>query len=182
MATIINGSDNFNTNDVSKEGAYANFVYAGADSYTICTTGYGTQTKFNFIYAQKNISGNISSNNWTHSATGVYSLTVRYRQATGGDVWSVWGVTKNGNSDCAGMSARTGSEDGHNEAYNIVYKVDSTSATYQLQGWSGATKTIANAGYSQGKPSWSNYSSIAGETDANGGRTMDISIYKIGEL
>ena len=44
------------------------------------------------------------------------------------DVWSVFGVTKVVIVIVLESSARTGSEDSHNEAYNIIYTVDSTSA------------------------------------------------------
>lgn len=188
MATVINGSDNFNTNDVATQGeldntiAFANFCFASPNSFAMGTTGVGNQVPFNVVMASSGITGNTSAYNWTHSTTGYYVATVRYRQGTGGDVWTVFGVTKNGPSEAVGVSARTGSENGHNEAYDIFYTVDSTTATYQIQSWSGGGKTIDNAGFSQGKPSWTNYDALAGEVDANGGRTIDIIINKVGAL
>jgi hypothetical protein len=107
---------------------------------------------------------------------------VRYRQATGGDIWSVFGVTKGGNNNCVGVSARTGSEDSHNEAYNIIYTVDSTSATYQLQGWSSAANKTVIRPSAQGKPSWSNYDTLVGYSETNGGVMLDYNIFKIGDL
>ena len=112
----------------------------------------GTQCPISDVIQQKNITLDSGNSRWTHATTGIYFLIVRYRQATGGDIWSVFGVTKGGNSNCVGLSARTGSENSHNEAYNIIYTVDSTSATYQLQGWSGGSKTVIRPD-SQGNPS-----------------------------
>ena len=106
---------------------------------------------------------------------------MRYRQASGGDIWSVFGVTKGGDSDCVGVSARTGSENSHNEAYNVIYTVDSTSATYQLQGWSSGNKTVKRPD-GAGKPSWSNYDTLVEYSDSNGGVMMDYNIFKIGDL
>ena len=137
--------------------ACARYIYRESGSgTTISSTGMGTQCPISDVIQQKNITLDTGNSRWTHATTGIYFLIVRYRQDTGGDVWSVFGVTKGGNSNCVGLSARTGSENSHNEAYNIIYTVDSTSATYQLQGWSGGSKTVKRPD-GQGKPQWSNY-------------------------
>lgn len=158
---------------------FANFYYYGA-GVTITNTGAGVQNPISNLGASNGINVSTANNNWTHDKTGYYMITIRYRQASGGDIWSVWGVLKNG-SEAVGISARTGSEDGHNEAYDILYKVDSTSATYQINGWSGGTKTIVQPP-SQGKPSWTNYDALFGSSDANGGRMIDYIIVRVGDL
>ena len=162
--------------------ACAHYIYRESGSgVTMSTTGNGSQCPISDVKQQKNITLDTGNSRWTHATTGIYFLIVRYRQATGGDVWSVFGVTKGGNSDCVGVSARTGSENSHNEAYNIIYTVDSTSATYQLQGWSSAAnKTVIRAD-AQGKPSWSNCDTLVGYSDTNGGVMLDYNIFKIGD-
>ena len=90
------------------------------------------------------MTGNTTNNHWLHSTTGYYHLYIRYRQQAGGDHWTVFGVTKNGASDCVGVSARTGSEDSHNEAYDVLYRVDGMTTSYQLQGWDGGSNKSVN--------------------------------------
>ena len=163
--------------------ACAHYIYRESGSgITMSTSGNGTQCPISDVKQQKNITLDTGNSRWTHATTGIYFIILRYRQATGGDIWSVFGVTKSGDSNCVGTSARTGSEDSHNEAYNIIYTVDSTSATYQLQGWSGVTTKTVIAPTAQGKPGWSNYDTLVGYTDANGGVMMDYNIFKIGDL
>ena len=165
--------------------ACAHYIYrlpSGSNATISSTAGNGTKLLISDVKQQKNITLDTGNSRWTHATTGIYFLILRYRQASGGDIWSVFGVTKGGDSDCVGVSARTGSEDSHNEAYNIIYTVDSTSATYQLQGWSGVTTKTVIAPTSQGKPGWSNYDTLVGYTDANGGVMMDYNIFKIGDL
>jgi len=192
MATVIRGSDNFDTSTatttadvysaISSREAYANFVTSNIGGFTIGTQGNGTHIPFTYVSSQKNITGNTAANTWTHSLTGKYLLRIRYRQNTGGDIWTVWGVTKDGNNNAVGVSARTGSEDAHNEEYTIFYTVDSTSSSYQLQGWAGtSTRTVIDAGSSQGKPSWANYDTLVNETDVNAGKTLDIIISRLGD-
>ena len=163
--------------------ACAHYIYRESGSgVTMSSTGNGTQCPISDVKQQKNITLDTGNSRWTHATTGIYFLIVRYRQDTGGDVWSVFGVTKGGNSNCVGTSARTGSEDSHNEAYNIIYTVDSTSATYQLQGWSGAANKTVIRPSAQGKPSWSNYDTLVGYSESNGGVMLDYNIFKIGDL
>ena len=163
--------------------ACARYIYReSGGGTTISSTGMGTQCPISDVIQQKNITLDTGNSRWTHATTGIYFLIVRYRQDTGGDVWSVFGVTKGGNSACVGTSARTGSENSHNEAYNIIYTVDSTSATYQLQGWSGAANKTVKRPDGQGKPSWSNYDTLVGYSEANNGVMLDYNIFKIGDL
>ena len=165
--------------------ACAHYIYrlSSGSSVTISSNvGNGTKLLISDVKQQKNITLDTGNSRWTHATTGIYFIILRYRQHSGGDVWSVFGVTKGGDSDCVGTSARTGSENSHNEAYNIIYTVDSTSATYQLQGWSGnTTKTVIRPD-AQGKPGWSNYDNLVGYTEGNNGVMIDYNIFKIGDL
>jgi hypothetical protein len=102
-----------------------------------------------------------------------------YRQASGGDVWTVLAVTKAGDSVAVGVSTRTGSEDSHNENYTVVYTVDNTSATYQLQHWATTTKTVSSD--FQSNPGWTNYSALCGNTTGDIGRMVDYYIERIGD-
>ncbi len=159
---------------------FAHFINTSEAQVTVGSGTAGTQVPITHIKEEHGITGSTGNNNWTHASTGYYHLYIRYRLDTGGDLWTVYGVTKGGNSDCVGISARTGSGDMAEDA-DVLYKVDSTSATYQLQHWCGGTKSVSHA-TSQGKPNWSNYDSLVGATWANGGVQLDIIIEKIGEL
>ena len=163
--------------------AYAHFTYAHATTHLSLASGTGgTHVAFTHVQSEQGITGDTSDNDWTHATTGYYQLQIRYRQASGGDVWSSFGVTKAGASDCVGISARTGSEDSHNEAYDVLYRVDSTSATYQLMGWCGCgTKDVIEP-TEQGNPNWTNYDTLVGITNNEGGLMLDIIISKIGDL
>ena len=162
--------------------ACAHYIYRESGSgTTTSSSGNGTTMYISDVKLQKNITLDSGNSRWTHATTGIYFIIARYRQDTGGDMWSVFGVTKNGNSDCVGVSARTGSENSHNEAYNVIYTVDSTTATYQLQGWSSGNKTVKRPD-GAGKPSWSNYDTLVEYSDSNGGVMMDYNIFKIGDL
>ena len=159
--------------------SFAHWFYTSGSSVTISTTGAGTHIPISNVDYQAGITVSTGNNNWTHATTGQYVLTIRYRQHGGGDVWTVWGVTKGGSSDAVGISARTGSENNHNEAYEVFYNVDSTSATYQLQGWCGTSSKAAKNPDGQGKPSWSNYDTLAGESSSTAGRQLDVIITKV---
>ena len=123
--------------------ACAKFIYSSSSTNAdiFFWNCYWTASTTTLLHS-KNITGDILIIDGFYSQTGIYCVVIRYRQNNGGDIWSLFGVTKDGNSNCVGSSARTGSEDGHNEAYNVMYTVDSTSLTYQLQGWSGKCKTL----------------------------------------
>ena len=185
VATSKIASNAVTSTEISTNATYAcaHYIYRESGSgITMSTSGNGTQCAISDVIQQKNITLDTGNSRWTHATTGIYFLIVRYRQDTGGDVWSVFGVTKGGNSACVGTSARTGSENSHNEAYNIIYTVDSTSATYQLQGWSGAANKTVKRPDGQGKPSWSNYDTLVGYSEANNGVMLDYNIFKIGDL
>ena len=185
VATSKIASNAVTSTEISTNATYAcaHYIYRESGSgITMSTSGNGTQCAISDVIQQKNITLDTGNSRWTHATTGIYFLIVRYRQDTGGDVWSVFGVTKGGNSNCVGTSARTGSENSHNEAYNIIYTVDSTSATYQLQGWSGAANKTVKRPDGQGKPSWSNYDTLVGYSEANNGVMLDYNIFKIGDL
>ena len=128
---------------IRNKEAFANFYYSvndAAGDLTIANTStYGATMGFNVRAIEKNIVGNVSNYTWTHAYTGYYMITTTYRQASGGDVWTCLAVCKNGPATAVGISARTGSEDSHNENYSIIYPVDDTSATYQLQNWAGSS-------------------------------------------
>ena len=63
-----------------------------------------------------------------------------------------------------------------------MYTVDSTSSTYQLQGWSGASAKQSKVPDGQGSPSWSNYDTLVGYSGANNGIIVDWNIFKVGDL
>jgi hypothetical protein len=165
--------------------AYANFYYSvndAAGDLTIANTGtYGATMAFNNVYFQTGITGNTTNYTWTHAYTGKYMMTVTYRQGSGGDVWTVLAICKNGPIEAVGVSGRTGSEDSHNENYNIFYNVDSTSATYQLQNWAGATGKAVASDMSQGNPGWTNYTSLIGSRTGDMGRMVDYIIRRLGD-
>lgn len=164
--------------------AYASMYYAVNDAavtLTISSSGStGTQMLFNNAGPSQNITVNTATSTWTHAYTGTYRAYTAYRQSTGGDVWTVLAVTKGGNSVAVGVTARTGSEDSHNENYSVTYTVDSTSATYQLQQWSTGGKTVTSD-FSGGNPGWTNYSALCGNTTGDIGRMVDYFIERIGD-
>ena len=186
VATSKIASNAVTSSEIAANATYAcaKFVYSSSSTNADVsgTAGTGQQVPFTHVTLQKNITGDVSNNRWTHSQTGIYCIIIRYRQNNGGDIWSLFGVTKDGNSNCVGSSARTGSEDGHNEAYNVMYTVDSTSSTYQIQGWSGLAAKQAKPGDGQGKPSWTNYDTLVGYTGSNNGIIVDFNIFKVGDL
>ena len=127
-----------------------------------------------------------STNTWTHEQTGKYVLTVNYRHQ-GGDIWQIMAVTKNGNSNAGGVGGRTGSLGSGAWSKTLMYDVDDTSATYQLQGWGlgtsglGASNTDGNvADGTPTLPSWT-YSSMTEKAmgGENGGLIFNRVIYKV---
>lgn len=184
--TIENTSNTISiptTNIVYKE-AYASMYYAvndAAGSLTIASTDtYGTKMQFNFAGPCKNITVNTTNSTWTHTYTGTYKIYTAYRQHSGGDVWTVLAVTKDGNSSAVGISTRTGSEDSHNENYTVIYTVDSTTATYQLQHWVQSTGKTVLSDFT-GEPGWSNYGTLTGNTTGDQGRMVDYYIQRLGD-
>lgn len=161
----------------------------GQGTFTAFSGGNGSQWPFDMEMKSKGINMDMSTNTWTHSEKGKYILTVNYRHE-GGDVWSCIGVTKNGNSECVGVSGRTGSISSGSWSRTVMYDVDDTSATYQLQGWceggdagigyqnTGDTNTVDGT---PAMPSWS----YSGMTDIpfggeNGGLVFGCVIHKVG--
>ena len=183
--TLTNTANTYQINTTSIRFAYCNMYYAvndAAGSLTIASSAStGTQMLFNNLGPSMNITANTTTSSWTHAATGTYQISVQYRQATGGDVWTVLGVTKAGNTTAVGVSARTGSADSNTAwNYEVIYTVDSTSATYQLQHWATATKTVSSD-FSGGNPGWTNYASLCGNTTGDIGRMVDYRIVRLGD-
>lgn len=180
---LPNGIVNTDTLSAEAKRTYAHFIFSDASTHlNLSATGGGQHVHFSHVKSQQGITGDTSDNDWTHATTGYYQLQIRYRQQSGGDFWSLFGVTKDGASNCVGVSVRTGSEDGRNEGFDVLYTVDSTSSTYQLMGWVGSgTKDICDPD-AQGKPTWTNYDTLVGYSNANGGIQLDIIINKIGDL
>ena len=183
--TITTQDGSYSVDVASLKQAYANFYYSvndAAGTITIASTAtYGQQMVFNKVGPYLNITPNTATSTWTHAYTGVYVASCRYRQASGGDVWTVMAITKNGEIDAVGISVRTGSEDSHNERYEICYTVDSTTATYQFQHWVQATGKTVLSDFT-GKPGWSNYDTLTGNTTGDTGRMVDYVIYRLGDL
>lgn len=164
--------------------AFANMYYSvndAAGSLTIASTaGTGTQMLFNKTGPSQNITVNAGTSTWTHTYIGTYRISCAYRQATGGDVWTVLAVTKDGNTVATGVSARTGSADSRFDQHFVVYTVDSTTATYQLQQWVQATGKTVTSDF-VGKPTWTNYDTLVGGTTGDNGRMVDYFIERLGD-
>lgn len=175
---------------LTNKEAFANFHYSsnvsvvegGGATVTIANNAtYGAQMPFNSIWVSKNITGNAISNTWTHSLTGHYVLTVTFRQNSGGDLWSVLAVTKNGPNTAVGISARCGSGDSRETNYTLMYKVDDTSSFYQLRQWTQvSSKTVSNGFF--GTPGWTNSDQLNNYGNGFLGRMVDIIIRRIGDL
>lgn len=182
--TLTNTANSYQISTNSIKFAYCNMYYAVNDAAGTLTISdastYGVKMQFNKLGPSQNITANVSDSTWTHAYTGTYICYTAYRQNSGGDVWTVLGVTKGGNATAVGVSARTGSEDSHNENYSIIYTVDSTSATYQLQQWSTTGKTVTSD-FSGGNPGWTNYSSLCGNTTGDIGRMVNYFVQRLGD-
>jgi hypothetical protein len=124
----------------------------------------GLLMPFNKVGPSLRITPNAATSTWTHAQTGTYVLLVSFRQDYTADASTVFAVTKNGPQSAVGVSARTGSGlvGTTNANHRIVYTVDSTSASYQLQHWSSIAKTVA-PGFSNGAPQWASYSRLCGD-------------------
>jgi len=191
MAGILK-VDTLSTNDgshsvdvTSLKQAYANFYYSvndAAGTLTIASTAtYGQHMIFNKTGPFLNITPDTTTSTWTHAYTGVYKAEVSFRQASGGDVWTVLAITKNGQIDAVGVSVRTGSTNNFFDQREIVYTVDSTTATYQVQHWVQLTGKTVTSDFA-GKPGWSNYDTLVGNTTGDTGRMVDYVIYRLGDL
>ena len=174
--------------DANVDPVYANFgcLFDDALNVTIASSsGDGTTIPIYRDFMSTGVSVDTTNNYWTHSETGVYALHLTYRQSGGGDIWTLYGVTKDGTNSMVGMSSRTGSEDNHLETVHLTYKVTSTSSNYRLQGWCHTgTRTAGYAGGSPtGNPTW--VADTDGGIITNGtwiGRTYDIFLYKVSNI
>ena len=191
MAITISGTNGVTTPSgyvVNKNGgAYANFGAAMNDSTSVrimANQTYGLQVPiYREFSPSRGINVSTSNNNWTHDMTGHYHCSISFRQASGGDIWNQFAVTKGGTSNAAGVSARMGSENAHTELVSFTYQVDSTSATYQLQGWS-LGDTYAGGGPS-GNPLWRGDSTVGLYTGYGGtyvGWCYNIIVFRIGDI
>jgi hypothetical protein len=146
------------------------------------SSAYGATVPFNRTQIYSNITTNNSTSRWTHSYTGTYVVRLQYRQGSGGDIWTVMGVTKNGNTSAVGISSRVGSYGNTGSiTWDILYPVDDTSATYQLQGWATTTITVSSD-FSGGSPGWANYPSLVGNTTGDTGRMTNIIVFRVGDV
>lgn len=170
---------------IRNKEAFANFYYSvndAAGNIEIANSStYGATMAFNVCPIQKNIIGNTGNFTWTHSLTGYYLMTVSYRQGSGADIWTVLAICKNGPANAVGVSARTGSEDSHNENYSIIYPVDDTAATYQLQHWVHTTTKTVSSDFAS-TPGWNGYAGLINNRTGDTGRMVDYVIRRLGDL
>jgi hypothetical protein len=176
-STILNGA------------AYANFgtLFDDALQITIASTASDGTTMpiYRTFSTPKNITVTTSSSGgtWTHALTGIYALHMSYRQASGGDIWTQYAVTKDGTNNVVGVTARMGSEDSHTEDFHIIYRVDSTVSNYRIQGWCHATgRTAGVAGTPSGNPGWVGSDTSITNGGSWKGRTVDIWLFRICSL
>ena len=173
----------------SSEPAYFDGGYrykTGQGYFTAFSGGNGSQWPFDTVMDSRGINMDFSTNTWTHEQTGKYVLTVDYRHE-GGDLWQIMAVTKNGDSHAVGVGGRTGSLGSGTWSKTLMYDVDDTSATYQLQGWGlgtsglGCNNTDSNvADGTPSLPSWT-YTSMTEQAmgGENGGLMFNCVIYKV---
>jgi hypothetical protein len=180
--TNLAGSATVTVDDLRKI-AFANMYYSvndAAGNLTISSTGgTGAKVLFNRAGPSQNIQLNTGTATWTHSFTGTYRLQVAYRQNTGGDIWTVFAVTKDGDTVATGISARVGSGDSRFDQHFVIYTVDSTTATYQLQQWTTSAAKTVNSDFT-GKPTWTNYDTLCGGTTGDNGRMVDMFVERLG--
>jgi hypothetical protein len=132
---------------------------------------------------------------WKHTYTGVYMAAVSHRYQSG-DVWQMLSVTKDGSSEAAGISGRTGAYAAGGMYYReVMYLVDSTTSVYQLTGWAqGADLSVgvSNTDTSTAdggpiNPPWT-YVSLFEEDPTGGGATdpgglcYSLYIHRVSEL
>lgn len=149
------------------QAAFASFYYVSATSVNIAdATAYGAIMPFNTAGPSLRIAINPSTMTWTHALPGTYVINVAYRQNSGGDLWTILAVTKDGAQNAVGTSVRTGNTNSNlNTNHRIVYVVDSTTSTYQLQHWATTTKTVCGGDcFGGGPPQWGFYSTLCGAT------------------
>jgi hypothetical protein len=125
---------------------YAEFAYAsngtGSD-ITVAAANSTTKVAFNRVVYANAISSDLVNYTWTHSQTGLYKVTLTYRQNSGGDVWIQYAMYKNTPSALVGTSMRCGAANSSQPAvWDFTYYVDSTTSSYTLYGWSAGTITV----------------------------------------
>eukprot|EP00047_Mylnosiga_fluctuans_P020820 m.96720 g.96720 ORF g.96720 m.96720 type:complete len:879 (+) comp8642_c0_seq2:26-2662(+) len=172
------------TSNSPPQAAFANFYYMNTATFAIAdSSAYGVTMPLNRAGPSLRITANTATNTWTHALTGTYVVQVAYRQQTGGDSWTVLAVTKDGSSNAVGVSARTGSTNSNlNSNHRVVYTVDSTTSTYQLQHWATAAKTVVGtSGFGGGPPQWGYYGTLCGGTSGDTGRPLDFLVYRLGD-
>jgi hypothetical protein len=180
---VGNAGIQLSNKDTSAVSAHANFgtLFDDGGGYTIANhnSGLGTTVDFARTFSTpKNITVNTSDNSWTHAYTGYYAFHMSYRQQSGGDIWTWYAIMKDSQTNAVGTTARMGSEDSHQESFHLIYKVDSTSSNYRIQGWSQSGTTRAITGTNANFPSgWT--SSV---TSIGIGKVLDIIIYRVGGL
>ena len=175
-STILNGA------------AYANFgtLFDDALQITIASTASDgvTMPIYRTFSAPKNITVTTSSSGgtWTHALTGMYALHMSYRQASGDDIWTQYAVTKDGTNNVVGVTARMGSENSHTEDFHLIYRVDSTSSNYRIQGWATGSRTAGVVGSPSGNPGWTSTDTAITTGASWKGRTVDIWLFRICSL
>ena len=84
MATIINGSDNFNTNDVATDTELASKpIMSGQIGTAMTHPNAPIVVKFNEFWVQQGISHDVSTGKFTVSENGIYRITMNPFFATG---------------------------------------------------------------------------------------------------
>lgn len=86
MATIINGSDNFNTNDVVTDTELASKpIMSGQIGTAMTNPAAPIVVKFNQFWVQQGISHDVSTGKFTVSENGIYRITMNpfFRTGTG---------------------------------------------------------------------------------------------------
>ena len=125
---------------------YAELAYAGNGTgadITVAATNTTTKVPFTRSVYISGISADTVNYTWTHAQTGVYKMTLSYRQNSGGDVWVQYAMYKNNPSSLVGTSVRCGAvNSSHPAVWSFNYLVDSTTANYSLYGWSAGTVTV----------------------------------------
>lgn len=137
---------------------YAELAYAGngtGSDITVAATNSTTKVPFTRAVYANGVSVDTVNYTWTHSQTGLYQVTLTYRQNSGGDVWVQYAMYKNSPSALVGTSMRCGSANSsHPATWPFTYYVDSTTASYTMYGWSAGTVTVLQ-NFSGVSSSWS---------------------------
>lgn len=145
------------------------------------TTTDGIQVAFSRTFSTPvNITVDTVNDTWTHAIAGWYRLTLTFRHGSGGDVWRMFAVTKNGNTNVVGASVRAAVGGSAVWQISFLYLVDSTTANYRLMGWSQGD-TFAGFGAVPGGISPTLWSStdVTIQSGVNYGASLLISVIKV---